>query len=364
MTKTTKIIVGIIVVVIIIVGYNVYKKPAQEDEKESIKIGAILPLSGGATSLGENAKNGIELALADLKKQEKDYSIIYEDDQFNAQKTVTAFNKLLNVDKVKYIIVLGSNNNNAVAPIAQENKIVHVAIATDPKVLNYGFSVKNGSDPVELSSTMAKEVIKRNYNKIYILSSNHEGVLSIINEFKKQKGIQGKIIGIELIDPAEADFRTVLTKAKAKNPDSILLEIIPGKVGVAAKQAKELGITVPLFSAVVFEDQNAINAAGGALEGQWYVNSSVSDNFIERFQKQFNAIPSREAGNGFDSLILIDNAISNAGEDPIKVNDYLHQMKNFETTSIYGGVRVENGNFINTAIVKTIRNGEFVKYEE
>ncbi|MDP2830456.1 MAG: ABC transporter substrate-binding protein, partial [bacterium] len=243
-------------------------------------------------------------------------------------------------------------------------KVVHFSISTDPKVLEYPFSVKNGSDPFELGRVMAEEVNRRKYERIYIMSSNHEGVLSIVNVFKNYSNVKEKIVGEELVNPSEADFRTVLIKAKEKNPDAILLEILPGGLGLAAKQAKQLGINVPLFGAVVFENQNAINAAEGSLEGQWYVNSDVSDEFIKKFRNQYNKMPSREASNGYVSIILIDQAVNNIGDDSTKVNNYLHQLKEFVSRAIKGGVRVENGNFINYAVVKTIKNGQFVPYEE
>jgi branched-chain amino acid transport system substrate-binding protein len=363
MNKTLQIAIGIVIIVVIVVLIVVFTKE-KPTEGEVIKIGAILPLTGGGADMGENARNGIEMALKELRGQGKDISVIYEDDQYDPQKTLSAFNKLVDIDAVKYVITLGSNNGNIIGPLAQEQKIVHFSISTDLKVLDYSFSLKNGSDPLELARAMSEEVEKRNYERIYIMASNHEGSLSIINVFKEYNNIKERIVGEELIDPTESDFRTVLIKAKAANPDAILLEILPGGVGLAAKQARQLNINVPLFSAVLFENQSAINAAEGSLEGQWYVNSHVSNEFIDEYEQQYNKIPSRDAANGYDIVVLINQAINKVGDDPLKVNDYLHQLKDFESHTIEGGIRVKNGNFINFAIVKIIKNGQFVPLED
>lgn len=329
-----------------------------------IAVGYTVDLSGPAASMGEQSKNGALLALEDLKKEGKQLKVTFVDDQSDAQKTITAYHKFVDVDKVRYLVVFGSGNAGAVAPLAQENQVVEVAISSDSKILDYKFTVKEGSDPSAYAVAAAEEITKRDYQRIYIIASNVSVLAEWLDQLNSQEGISSRIIGEKRVDPSDTDFRTVLVQAKAVAPDSLLLLTLPGKVGLLAKQAREMGIETPFFSMGVFEDQSAINTSSGALEGQWFVSPEVTQDFIDKYQAKYGKIPGREASNGYDAIMLLSQAIEAVGDDPIKVNDYLHQLDSFASNTAMGEMTVENGNFSKAAVVKVVKGDTFVPLEQ
>src|SRR3989338_2531659 len=82
----------------------------------SLKIGAVLPLSGPAAAYGIATRNGIELALADIGPAGK-LQVIYEDDRFLVAETVRAFKRLAEIEQVSAVFVIGSTHANALAPL-------------------------------------------------------------------------------------------------------------------------------------------------------------------------------------------------------------------------------------------------------
>jgi branched-chain amino acid transport system substrate-binding protein len=131
MDKTTQIIIGIIVAIIILGGiwYGLSKKPTAPTTKEPIKIGVILPLTGEMANWGESMKGGIELAKDEINSKGgimgRHLEIVYEDNQAcDKALTVSAFRKLINIDKVKITMVGCSGAVLAVAPIAEENRVI------------------------------------------------------------------------------------------------------------------------------------------------------------------------------------------------------------------------------------------------
>ena len=131
MSKTIKSIIGIIIVIIIIGGiwYGVSRKSAEEGV---IKIGVIAPLSGNLAFLGEGYKNAFLLAKEGLKNTRYNYELIFEDDQMEPAKTATALQKLISIDQVNAVVSFTSGPANVISPIAEQNKIIHFGIATDP----------------------------------------------------------------------------------------------------------------------------------------------------------------------------------------------------------------------------------------
>src|SRR5437762_2745471 len=70
----------------------------------SLQLGAILPLTGDVASYGVAAKRGIDLAVDDVNNHGgvagRTIRVIYEDDQGQSSKTISAMQKLTSLDKV------------------------------------------------------------------------------------------------------------------------------------------------------------------------------------------------------------------------------------------------------------------------
>ncbi len=97
--------IAAIIFVVIILGLYFVNKNQKNITSQPIKIGVILPLTGPAQSAGEAGRKSVELAISNLPENiRKNIQIVYEDDQSDTKLTVTAAQKLIEVDKVKSLI--------------------------------------------------------------------------------------------------------------------------------------------------------------------------------------------------------------------------------------------------------------------
>ncbi|MCD6099653.1 MAG: ABC transporter substrate-binding protein, partial [Candidatus Marinimicrobia bacterium] len=206
--------IGIAVVVILVAvffGTQTKKGP------EVIKIGAILPLTGGAGKYGEDAKLGIELAVEENNAKGgikgKLIKVIFEDDQSNPQQTVSAFRKLITVHGVPVIIgAMTSSSALAVAPIAEQNRVVLISPSASAPVLSDAgdFVFRNElSDAyggvVQAELTWKKLRIK----KVAIIYINNDYGVGVKDAFEKTfKKLGGEIVDSESFEPDAQDFRT------------------------------------------------------------------------------------------------------------------------------------------------------------
>ena len=184
-----KIILGIVVLVAIVVGLFVVinsEKNSQVSDEQTIKIGVSAPLTGDLAFLGESYKDGINLAIKDLPKTKYKYEVIFEDDKFDPTTGASTASKLINSDNVDVLLSFGSPVGNAVSPIAENAKILHVnSIASDPKVAIGDYNFVHWTPPYEESSLTAKELVKRNIKNVVIFEQNQPGVQAVMNSIKK-----------------------------------------------------------------------------------------------------------------------------------------------------------------------------------
>jgi branched-chain amino acid transport system substrate-binding protein len=133
------IIIGAVLLLAVIAGACL-----QDTQSDEIKIGAILPLTGEAAEYGEDAKLGIDLAVEEINAaggiNGKMIQVVYEDSQATPSQGVAAIQKLITVDKVPVIIgAMASSVTLAIAPIAEENKVVLLSPAsTAPQITEAG----------------------------------------------------------------------------------------------------------------------------------------------------------------------------------------------------------------------------------
>jgi len=318
MSKTTKIVIGIIVVIIVIGGIW-YKMNKKSEEGEIIKIGVILPLSGKLAYAGEDAKRGIELAIREIDKDiKKRIEIIFEDSQSSKDVVVTAARKLIDIDRVDILIgEVASGNTLSIAPIAEKSKkILLVPISADPKINDSGDYIfkfrENANLQGDYMADFAFNIGFKNAGIIY--ESSNDVFVTLKNTFTgKFTSLGGKILAVESFTNQDLDFRTQLTKIKSRHVETIYLSAHPPQAGPILKQAKELGIESRFLGPSVLNTPELLNLAKEAAE-YLIVTSQTFDcsnslevvvKYCENYKNIYNKDPLYYSAYAYDTLNVL-----------------------------------------------------------
>lgn len=353
-----KVIIWIAVIAVIILGVLAIKKsPSQPVSKEPIKIGVILPLTGDAAFIGEAAKNSAILAKESFGKTEKTYELIFEDDQGDSKRTVFAFRKLVDIDKIRAVGTGFAGPGNAVAPLAEKEKIIHFSIASDLTIAkDKPFVFNHWIKPENEAKVYVEEAKKQGLKKIAMIATNQQGIIAVRDALLKEDP-SIFILKDELLGPQEKDFRTTIIKAKNEGADAFILMLLPGQLASAVKQIKEMKINVPLTSVESFEyDPGAIPL----LEGQWSVTSAdPSESFTASYKEKYNGLPQPGSAYAYDVIRILITAFEK-NESNEGVAKTISEMKDFP--GVTGVLSVDSdGNINSKAVVKKIINGKFVE---
>ncbi len=328
-----------------------------------LRVGVILPFTGDAASVGESLRNAMNLALSELPPDvQKKIVLLFEDDRMVPVNTVSAFQKLVSVNKIDLVVTASSGTSNAVSPLAERMKLPHVAIASDKKVVEGRQYVVNFFvTPEEEVRVVIDEAKRRNYKKIARIISLTDGAVATKKAFDDLNHNSLQVILDEEYPLEVKDFRTYLTKVRSRSDlDGILVMLFPGQLGMFAKQARDMGIKAPLFGVEFFEDANEVKASGGALVGCWYVNvDDPTDVFLKKFMDRHPGTSLFAASNGYDLIYLLAEALKTES-DREGINKFLHSVKNF--TGALGTYSASGDNrFTLPATVKEVTADGFKK---
>lgn len=299
------------------------------------KIGAIMALSGELAPYCKAAQNGMLMALDALPAEQKDLiELKFEDDAYRPTSTVSAFHKLVNIDKVNALICWSSLTCSAIASLAEKAKIPLLAIASDLKISeakNYVFNF--WVTPEELTKILIPEAKKRGYRKIAIVSTTQSGSLAERDQFLLDAGTDFEIVYNQDFPAEQKDFRTTVTKIANLKPDAVLMIFMPGQSGIFAKQAREGGLKAPFFGYESLEDGNDIKASNGALAGAWFSTaSSGTQHFVSSYKSRFPDDSNVSACNGYDAVALLASVSSKDSSADSVVAELL-AVKNFSGAS-------------------------------
>jgi len=365
MKTSYKILSGIIVLVAIILVFSFFHNINGNtvNEKPVIKIGASLPLTGGAGFIGQGMKDAIELAKENLPKDTKyDYQVIYEDDKLDSKEASNAVQKLININDVDILISATSGPGNVIAPIAEQNKVLHISTASDTNIAKREYNFLDWTTPQQEAKTFVSELQRRNIKKIAIIGVNQQGIIEVTKAVKDEIAKTDiQITSSEEFNFGDKDFKTILLKAKEGNPDIYLFESFSPEIEAMTKQAKELGIT-KITAIESFE----MSEEPELFEGLWYVNPADStQEFSKIFNEKYGKNPPLASANGYDEFNLIVSATENAGknlgpnEKPTtdQISDELLKIKNFN--GALGTLNVLDNRIIDSkAVVREIKDGK------
>ncbi|MDD4990018.1 MAG: penicillin-binding protein activator [Candidatus Pacebacteria bacterium] len=376
MNKNKQIIASIIVGVIIIAGvwYSVATNKANTPQaNESIKIGAILPLTGDGASYGDVWKRSIELGRGEIEaKYGQKVEVIYEDSQMKPADAATAASKLVSTDKVKAIIIGTSRETLAVAPIAEQNKVLVLAGATSPEVTKAGdYIFRTIPSDLYQGNDLADFAIRKGYAQMAVLFLNDEYGKGITDVFgQRLEAIGGKVVAKEEFQAQGAsDYRTQLTKIAKENPNAVLIIASQNQYALILKQMKELNINLPVLAGEAFKDQTILDSAKELAEGVIFTafvdpQTPEGAKFDSLYKEKYASQPGPYAAEFFDNTELLLTALIESRGDIEKAKEWLYAIKDWRGAT--GTTNFDaNGDVIGKSYtIYTVKNGQFVPYQQ
>lgn len=346
-----------------------------EKKPETIKIGAILPLTGSASLVGEYVKNGIDLAVDEINAKNgiegKTIVILYGDSKNDPKEGISIFNKFISLEKLPIVISVMTSVTQAITPIADKNKIVILATSvsasgiTESSLWLFRLFVTADNDAKTMAN-FASDKLK--YKRLGILHVYDDFGLNFSKVFtstfeNRRKG--NKVVFSEGFDKRTIDYRSILAKAKKKHLDAIYILGYDNNLGLLPKQMRELGITIPILSIGTIAQPNVIAQAGKALDGTYFTTTEFSaDNpltqeaklFVERYKAKYNKTPNYFSAFAYDSIMIISEAIKNEGYSSDTIQKGLQNIKDFK--GVTGVITIKpNRDADFKMVVKTIKQG-------
>ncbi len=343
--------------------------------QDQIVVGEFASLTGGSASFGQSSHKGTALAIDEINAAGgvlgKKIKLITEDDQSLAGQPATIVRKLISQDKV--VAVLGevaSSKSMEAAPICQENKIPMISPAsTNPKVTemgNYIFRVCF-IDPFQ-GTVMAKFANSKGWKKIAVLTDVKQDYSVGLAEFfvKGVAAAGGEIVKEQKYSTGDKDFKAQLTSIKAVKPDAIFVPGYYGEVALIARQARQLGIKVPLLGGDGWVGDSLLKVGGNSLDGCFFsCHFSAEDkapavqNFVEKYKAKYGAEPDDMAALGYDSAEILVAAMKKAGATAgDKLRDAIAVMKDYP--GVTGKITLdEHRNAEKPAVILGIGEGKF-----
>ncbi len=371
-----KLIGGIVVVVIILGGWYFMKGADMSNVKESgpIKIGFVGPLSGDAATYGEPVKSGVVLAVEEINKNGgiagRQVEIIYEDGKCEGGKAVSSTQKLISIDKVKYILGgMCSGESLAMVPITKEAKVIQLTPgASAPKLSGSSpYFFRNNPNDTKPGEILARYV-NENFKKVGIISEKTDYSQGIKDVFIKNIDTQKVTLTSEDFLTNVSDFRSIVIKMKQDGVEAILINTqTPANAIKVAKQIKESGLKISTLGSV-FNDSDTL--ATGLFEGTIFAvnptlgNEGKGGEFLSKYKTKFGKDPeySFYVGAAYDDLYILKQAIEKVGDDSTKVRDYLDSMKTFD--GVVGEYSFdENGDMLGVEpTLEKVVNGKSVRF--
>jgi branched-chain amino acid transport system substrate-binding protein len=343
----------------------------------TIKVGEYASLTGSEATFGVSSHEGTKLAVDEVNAAGgvlgKQIELITEDNRSTAGESVTIVKKFISRDKV--VAVLGevaSGRSLEGAPICQAAGIPKISpSSTNPDVTKVGDYIFRVCfiDPFQgkLLANFAHKTLKA--KKVSVLTDVASAYSVGLGQFFKESFVAagGEIASEQKYSAKDKDFKAQLTAIKAINPDAICVPGYYTEAGLIVKQARELGITVPIFGGDGWEAPELIKIAGGeALKNTFYSThfspaqgTPAAKKFVEAYKARYEGkTPDAMAALGYDSAMALVAAIKNAGSaEPAKIKD---AMASTDFEGVTGRTKLDaHRDATKPAVIITVEDNKF-----
>ncbi len=361
---------SIVIAIYAIAGISI--AAAAPEAKAPVRVGVLLPLTGEFASWGEGIRRAIELTA---ETEPSRFSFQFEDEgNCEAQRSVSGFQKLRS-SGVSFFIVGCLAGTKAILPIAKRQQVLLLSVGLlDDRAFTETSQLINLATQLSTESRyLAARVASRGFKRPAII--HWEDPFS--NEFAETLAAEltnrgAKVVTQEAVDPKDTDYRAVLLRIKKTNPDTICFNVGQDQQGILLRQARALGIRVPIFSNYVFETATALTLGQLSTDVEYSFPLNSADGspektkFDQLFESRFGAGAHPTPNSYFvrDGLTLLDKALLKCpGAEPICVGDYFKSTTHF--LGLSGDISFRsNGSNDRPYGIKKIENNQFVWVEK
>jgi branched-chain amino acid transport system substrate-binding protein len=344
-----------------------------DSDSGAIKIGVVAPLSGDSAAAGTDIVNAAKLAAEDINKaggllggRKVELEIV--DDACDAQTGTAAMQKLM---AKKVVAVAGGYCSGAAIAetvITDKRNVPFIADAqTNVQITNRGLkhvfrTIGRDDRQADFAAKYLVQYLKA--NNVAIIHDNTAYAKGLAEAARDDVGkVGGKVVFYDAITPGAKDFNSFLTSVRSTKPQAVYFTGYFSDAGLLIKQARELGIKIPLVGGDATQDATVIKTAGEAAEGfatttaplPSFISSAAS--FVGAYKAKYSTDPGPYAPYEYDAIKVLGDAIGRAkSADSQKISDALHATKDFQ--GITGAINFEaNGDRLNPVYVTAVVKG-------
>ena len=342
---------------------------------EPIKIGEIEPLTGKEAAFGQSSHRGVLLAIEEVNARGgvlgRKLQLVTEDNQSKPGESTTIAKKLVARDRVIAIINGGTSSQCLeTAPVCQNARVPLIGTtATNPQVTEMGSYIFRTCfiDPFQgaVVAKFARGTLKA--KRVALLTSVSStfsvGLSKVFREAFVAAG--GEIVADQKYTEGDKDFRAQLTAIRAANPDAIAAMGYYTEGALICRQARELGLQMPIVSGDGWEAPELIEIGGAAVNGAYYSSHYSSESTapeVQAFLKKYRAkyggeTPDSLAPLAYDAVMILADAIARAGTtDGPPLRDALAATKDFP--GVTGRTTIDpHRNASKPAVIVAVANG-------
>jgi branched-chain amino acid transport system substrate-binding protein len=345
--------------------------------QETVRIGEFASLTGKEAAFGQSSHKGTVLAIEKLNAGGgllgRKVELFTEDNQSKPGESTTAVRKLISRNKIVALLgEVASSRSLEAAPIAQGAHIPMVSpSSTNPEVTQRGPYIFRVCfiDPFQ-GAVLAKFAFNSLHaHRVGVLSSVSSAYsVGLAKYFAEPYVAAGGVIAIaQKYSEGDKDFKAQLTAIRAAGVDAIFVPGYYTEAALIAKQARELGLTIPLFGGDGWEAPQLLEIGGTAVEGCYYSThyspedpAPLVQQFVQAFQARWGGeMPDAMAALGYDSALMLADAIKRAGStDGARIRDALAATKGF--AGVTGTTSMDaDRNASKAAVIVVIKDGRF-----
>ena len=317
---------------------------------EPVKIGMITTLSTKAGYLGEDIRDGFQLAIQqeDGKLGGVPVDLLVEDDGRKPEKAKQIAERFMQRDKVKLMTgIVFSNVAIAVVPKVVRDGVIYISANAGPSLLagkgchpNY-FNVAYQNDNID--EVVGKYVTESGFKNVYLLAPNYPAGKDHLTGFKRY--YEGAIAGEVYTKLGQSDYAAEIAALRAAKPDAVYF-FLPGGMGINfIKQYAQAGLSqdIPVFGPAFSFDERLLQAVKDSALGvkngsQWShdLDNPANRQFVAAFRKAYGRTPTLYASQGYDAARLIGSALKAVGGDVSKTDALRQAIRQADFESVRG----------------------------